>query len=130
MKQRQDESLSDYTKHFKSAREGLESHIGGPVELIKYAKGMDGYDENDLDAMEECYEKANEQFMAYIYLNDANKSKYGSILKGLSTQHSLGQDQYPKTLYDATSVLSNHKWDSYQDKNRTKKDNKKNQDGE
>jgi hypothetical protein len=44
-----------------------------------------------------------------------NKRNYGMILRGLSglsTQYSLGNDQYPKSIADAKNVLSNHKFDA------------------
>ncbi len=53
-----------------------------------------------------------EQLLAYAYLNNADQSKYGSILIGLNTQQTLGNEQYPKTITDANSVLSNHRFDN------------------
>ena len=38
-----------------------------------------------------------------------DQNKYGTLIQGLSSQFSLGQDQYPKTIVDANSILStNH----------------------
>ena len=54
---------------------------------------------------------AFEQYLAYVYLEQSERKKYGSILSGLSTQFSLGNDQYPKTMTEAINVLSNHKFD-------------------
>ena len=34
-KQKEHESLQDYTRRFKTAREILESHLGGPIVLSK-----------------------------------------------------------------------------------------------
>ena len=36
---------------------------------------------------------------------------HGSILQGLTTQLSLGNDQFPKSMIEANSVLSNHWFD-------------------
>ena len=49
--------------------------------------------------------------MAYVYLENADQAKYGSILSGLNTQNSLRNEQYPKTLIEANNVLSNHEFD-------------------
>jgi hypothetical protein len=38
-------------------------------------------------------EQANEQFMAFIYLENADIKKYGSVLTNLNSQKSLGNDQ-------------------------------------
>ena len=39
-KQREGENLADYTQRFKTAKDVLESHIGGALILTKYVKGM------------------------------------------------------------------------------------------
>jgi hypothetical protein len=49
--------------------------------------------------------------MAYLYMENADKSKYGSLLTQLQTQFSLGNNQYPQTIADANNLLSNHKFD-------------------
>jgi hypothetical protein len=35
LKQKEHESFQDYTKHFKTSRDILRSHIGGPILLAK-----------------------------------------------------------------------------------------------
>jgi hypothetical protein len=41
-------------------------------------------------------------------LDNADKSKFGSILTGLNTLQSLGNNQYPKTITESNNILSNH----------------------
>ena len=60
----------------------------------------------------------------YLYLENADKSKYGSILAGLNTQKSLNNDQYPKTITEANNVLSNHCFDDYKSNKTKQKDDK------
>jgi hypothetical protein len=48
-KQKEGESLQDYTRRFKMSTEILESHLGGPVILGKYVRTMENYDENDIE---------------------------------------------------------------------------------
>jgi hypothetical protein len=50
--------------------------------------------------------------LTYAYLNNADQFQYGSILIDLNIQQALGNEQYPKTITDANSVLSNHKFDT------------------
>jgi hypothetical protein len=50
--------------------------------------------------------------MAYTFLDNADKAKYGTLLTGLTTQTSLKNNQYPKTITKAANVLSNHCWDN------------------
>src|SRR5210317_1862978 len=49
--------------------------------------------------------------MAYLLMRGVDQAKYGSLMKNLCKQFSLGNDQYPKTLVTATDVLSNHRLD-------------------
>jgi hypothetical protein len=73
---------------------------------------MSEHDPNDLEMIKKCQMKTFEGFLAFLYLENADKSRYGSILTGLNTQQSLGNDQYPKTITEANNVLSNHKLDT------------------
>ena len=47
LKQKDGESFQDYTKRFKTARDVLRSHIGGPIILTKFIQTMDDYDAKD-----------------------------------------------------------------------------------
>jgi hypothetical protein len=46
--------------------------------------------------------------MALMFLENSDQTKYGSILRGLTSQYSLNQDQYPETI---NHTVSNHKFD-------------------
>ena len=83
-KQRDNESLQDYTRQFKTSREILESHIGGPLILLKYVKTMSQYDEKYPDKTDRLIHKASEQFFAHIYMENSDQDKYGSISKNCS----------------------------------------------
>lgn len=112
-KQKDGESLQDYTKRFRvSRRDVLKSHIGGPIILTKFVEAMPGYETADEEKVEKLREQAYNQFLAYLYLDNADKTKYGSILTGLNTQQSLGNDQYPKSITESNNVLSNHRFDA------------------
>jgi hypothetical protein len=54
----------------------------------------------------------NNQFFEYLYLDNSDKSKYGSILPGLNMQQSLENNQYPKSITESNNVLSNHWFDA------------------
>jgi hypothetical protein len=110
-KQKEGESLQDYTKRFRVNRDVLMSHVGGPIVLTKIVEAMPSYNEADEEKLEKLQEQAYNQFLAYLYLDNADKSKYGSILTGLNTQQSLGNNQYPKTITESNNVLSNHRFD-------------------
>ena len=111
LKQKEDESLIDYTSRFKSARDVLSAQIGGSLILTKFVKDMPEYDPNDADKVTKCQKEAYEQLTAYLYLENADRNKYGSLYTSLSSQYSLSNNQYPKTIISATNVLSNHRFD-------------------
>jgi hypothetical protein len=99
LKQKEKESLVDYIARFRSARDIMISQIGGPIVFPKYMK----------TAGIPCEAKAFENFLAWIFLENADRNKYGTIVNGLATQYSLNNDQYPKTLLEVHNVLSNHR---------------------
>jgi len=116
MKQAEDEHVSDYTRWFKMAREVLESHLGGELLIPKITTKMSGLDINDKAKCDELTRQTAEAFFAYLYLENADQGRFGSILKGLHAQKALQNEQYLKTVSVAVQVLSNHKWDNYKSK--------------
>jgi hypothetical protein len=129
-KQKDDENLVDYTRRFKSSRDVLESHVGGKLQFTKMSQSDDDWDKTDTDKQKKCHERAYGRLIALLYLQNSEQIKYGSVLNGLGSQFALKQDQYPKSLTHATSILSDHKFDStYQEskkkKNKDTKDKEK-----
>ena len=49
--------------------------------------------------------------MTYIYMEQADSNKYGTLKKGLRSQFTLDNDQYPRDMTKGNKVLGNHKWD-------------------
>ena len=62
---------------------------------------MDGYASEDKESYSNLSSTAFEQYSTFVYLEQSNREKYGNILTGLSTQYSLGNDQYPKSMAEA-----------------------------
>jgi hypothetical protein len=96
-KQREGENLQEYTRRFKTSKEILESHIGAPLILQKFVESRPSYDSTNDAIIQTLVQQASEQFMAFIYLENSDRKKYGSVLNNLISQKSLGNDQYPKT---------------------------------
>ena len=135
-KQKENESLSDFTRRYKTSKDIMEAQIGGPLILKKYIKTMDEYkinneilidqDENPNETQnsvlqtkseiianeKNCIKKAANILYAYIYIENADSRKYGSVLKTLNQQKSFGNDQFPKTIIKANSILSNHNYEA------------------
>ena len=66
--------------------------------LTKYIKGMSDYIDKDPASFEKCYKEANARLFAFLYLENCDQVKYGSIMLNLVQQKSLGNDQYSKTI--------------------------------
>ena len=60
---------------------------------------------------EKYTKKAASKLYAFIYLENADKTKYDLILKNLNQQYLFGNYQYPKSITEANSILNNHKFD-------------------
>ena len=63
--------------------------------------------------------------MTYLYMTQSDTNKYGTLIKGLKSQYSLNNDQYPRNLERGNRVLSSHKWDD-EYKEHVKKQKQKN----
>jgi len=111
-KQAEGENLTEYTRKFKAAKDIIVSHLGVPLNLAKYVKTMSKYDANNPDKHKVLTKQSQEQFLAFLFLENADQSKYGTLMRNLNSQKSLGNDEYPKTVVDACEVLSNHKFDN------------------
>jgi len=50
--------------------------------------------------------------MAYLFLEQVLKERYGLLLTVMKQQYSFKQDQYPMTLEEAVQMLNAHDWDN------------------
>jgi hypothetical protein len=89
----------------------LESHIGAPLILQKDVESRPTYVSNNDAVYPTLVQQANEQLMAFIYLENSDRKQYGSVLNSLNSQKSLGNDQYSKTLIESNNVLGSHPFD-------------------
>jgi hypothetical protein len=111
-KQKEGESLQDWTKRFRTSMEILECHFGGPLIIKKIIGSLSEYNASDEKSVKICEEKILESFLAFLHLENADRTKNGSLSTGLNTQQLLGNNQYPKSVTEANNVLRNHKLDN------------------
>jgi len=76
--------------------------------LTPIVEEMKDHDVKDPDKVKECQVKAHQQWLSFPCMSNTDHAKCRTSVSGLSSQCALGQDQHPKKLVDATSVLSNH----------------------
>jgi hypothetical protein len=99
-RQREGENLQAFTRRFKTSKEILESHIGAPLVLKKFVETFPGYATGDQSAKNKLIHQANEQLMAFIYLENSDRRKYGSVLENLNSQKSLGNNCRAKIVFE------------------------------
>ena len=63
-KQNSYEFLREYAKRFKSLRDILVLHIGGPIISTKFTQKLDNYDAKDADKIQAGVNKSWMQFLA------------------------------------------------------------------
>lgn len=102
-KQKEKECQQDYTKKFWVACDVPELHIGGPIILKKVMQLMPAYSKNNYPKVKKQIVQAFSQFLGYLYLENADGSKYGSILTGLNAQQLLIVGQQPISKIDHES---------------------------
>ena len=125
-RQKDNENLQDYTRHFRTSKEIFESHVGCPIILKIYILTMDEYKKTEKEASknhteinfydEKWIRMASDRMYAFLYLENSDPQKYGSVLKSLSQQKSFGNNQYPKNITNANNILSNHRFDNSSEK--------------
>ena len=80
-KQKEHESLSDYIKRFKVAKDVMKSHIGGPIILSKYVEQIDDYDVTSQTKVNIYVEEAHDLMLRLLYLENVGQRKYVLNLK-------------------------------------------------
>ena len=133
---------------FKAARDVLLSHVGKNFHFPRLAEDTTDYadqcatikDRNATDKQKEEAAKKMleiqtdimEEFYSYLFLENADKAKYGSIQKGMDTHYVQRKDldekhQYPKDLASAQEIIRMHCYDpGYKDKKKNKQKEEKN----
>jgi hypothetical protein len=77
-----EEDLTDYTRRFKTTRDVYKSHIGSKMRLKKMTESDPLWDNTHQATQEVCYERASDKVLALLYLENADQSKYRTLLKG------------------------------------------------
>jgi hypothetical protein len=115
IRQMSNESLSDYSKRFRQHRDTLKQMVGTHM-LDSWTETLAAYKklENKGDAAGQKAMKDGSfaAFTSFIFIKGTDPDRYGSLLTGLVTQYSLGNDQWPKTNETCMAVLAAHRSDN------------------
>jgi hypothetical protein len=99
-KQRDNKLSLDFVKHFKQTRDVAKSQLGSTF-LDQFVEHQLTYKKATTTKQNDMKKQIYSQWMAYLVLQGCDQLKYGSLTRGLTSQLSLGQDQYPKTIQAA-----------------------------
>ena len=100
-KQYDNKSANDYMKRFKSNRDGVIQHMGKEflegfvVNTKEYKKAETDGDQTKMTKLKDT---AFSKWIAYLFIKNSNYNKYGSLISGLTSQFSMGNDQYPRDI--------------------------------
>ena len=87
----------------------MTSHIGLKV-LDQFTENTPEHhaaiDDMDLPRATELKANAFGRWMAFLLLKNSDQSKYGSLLNGLTSQYSMDNNQYLKTIMAASDILA------------------------
>ena len=117
-KQKKNEPHQDFTRQFRTSKEIMESNIGTPLLIPKYARTLANY-KNSMKEYEVGTKNAKEQnvyddkwtkyaankLYTYIYLENADQSKYGTVFKTSNQQKSFGNNQYPRRIMESNNII-------------------------
>jgi hypothetical protein len=127
-KQLENKSLTDYVKRFKSNCDGLAQTMGKEF-LKKFIENTREYqDKPDVDKQNKIYKAAYPRWTAYMLMKNSDQGKYGLLMTSLTTQFSMGTNQYPEDVLKAVDILTNHRFDKREPKNNNQKPNNRNDD--
>jgi len=66
---------------------------------------------SNVDKQNEMLTNSFAALSTYVMMQGADSSKYGSLMKGLVSQFSMKNDQYPRTMTNAVDVMAKHQFD-------------------
>ena len=113
-RQGDDEDLTEYTKHFKAARDLCKEKYGRDIKIPMLIQKESTWGSDE----ETSYKTAYASFLSILYLKNMDQTKYGSFIKKRAEDFTTGQENiYPIHIEDVQHILSNHKYDqAYHDK--------------
>ena len=113
-RQRDDEDLTDYTKHFKLVRDLSKEKYGGIFQIPMLTQKESTWASDQ----EASYKTAYASFLSMLYLKNMDQMKYSSFIKKMAEDFATGWENiYPSHIEDAQHILSIHKYNqAYHDK--------------
>ena len=107
-RQRDDEDLTGYTKHFKAARDLCKEKYRGIFQIPMLTQKESSWTSDK----EGSYKTAYASFLSMLCRNNTDQMKYGSFIKKMTEDSATGQENiYLTHIKDVQHILSIHKYD-------------------
>jgi hypothetical protein len=127
-RQLENKPLADYVKRFKGNQDSMAQNMGKDF-LKDFVKNTKPYaDETNADKQDEMQKGSYAQWTAYMLMKNSDQGKYGLLMTSLTTQFSMGTNQYPKDAMAAVEILTNHRFDKKEPKNNNQRNKNRNDD--
>jgi hypothetical protein len=125
-RQLENKPLADYVKRFKSYQDSMAQNMGKDF-LKEFVKNTKQHaDETDTDKQDKMRKGSYAQWTAYMLMKNSKQGKYGSLMTSLTTQFSMGTNQYPKDVMAVVDILTNHRFDKKEPKNNNQRNKNRN----
>ena len=106
-RQRDNEDLTHYTKHFKAVRDLCKEKYGGICKIPMLTQKESTWASDQ----EGSYKPAYASFLSILYLKNMDQMKYGLFIKKMAEDFATGwENVYPTHIKDAQHILSIHKY--------------------
>ena len=107
-RQRDDEDLTDYTKHFKAVRDLSKENYIGIFKIPTLTQKESTWTSDSLGS----YKSAYASFLSIMYLKNMDQMKYSLFIKKMAEDFATGQvNIYLSSIEDAQHILSIQKYD-------------------
>ena len=101
-RQKDDEDLTKYTKHFKVARDLCKEKYGGIFKILTLTQKESTWSSDE----EGSYKTAYASFLSILYLKNMGQTKYGSFIKKMTEDFATGwEDVYPTHIEDEQHIF-------------------------
>ena len=112
IRQAQGESLYEYKDRVNQAASAVKAKLGTEI-FTGFMRSTERYkNEKDTKAKRAMEENAFEEFTTMCYLRGCDRDKYQSLIDDLRSQYTRENDQYPRTMEKAMTLLSKHRHDN------------------
>ena len=115
-------SLGSAVELSKERQDTLQKNFGKPRPEAKKLReeALKGVEDADTLAQQkkEVEDKGYDHWTTNVLTRNSDQRKYGTLMKRLRQDYSLGQDCWPKDAQMALNSLSAHPWDEAYNKNK------------